>query len=119
MVRAAAVSALAPTIAITHSLMATRWWNRLFAVAGLSAFGFAVWASYSPTRSTNMRLEGQPLDRDRRTPQRQRRGREALLPLPTPMSVTWNEHRKWLAAASGSSHEQRTHHSGLLDAEGR
>jgi hypothetical protein len=42
-VRAGAVAALAPTIAITRSLMTTRWWNPLFAIAGLSAFSFAVW----------------------------------------------------------------------------
>ncbi len=34
MLRAAAVAALGPTIAITWSLVATNWWNPLFAVAG-------------------------------------------------------------------------------------
>lgn len=43
MLRAAAVAALGPTIAIVWSLMATPWWNPLFAVAGLGCFSFAVW----------------------------------------------------------------------------
>ena len=43
MLRAAAVAALGPTIAIAWSLVATSWWNPLFAVAGLGCFAFAVW----------------------------------------------------------------------------
>jgi hypothetical protein len=43
MLRAAAVAALGPTIAIAWSLVATSWWNPSFAVAGLGCFGFAVW----------------------------------------------------------------------------
>lgn len=43
MLRAAALAALGPTIAITWSLVATSWWNPLFAVAGLGCFAFAVW----------------------------------------------------------------------------
>ena len=43
MLRAAAVAALGPTIAIVWSLVATSWWNPLFAVAGIGCFGFAVW----------------------------------------------------------------------------
>ena len=43
MLRAAAVAALGPTIAIAWSLVATSWWNPLFAVAGLGCLGFAVW----------------------------------------------------------------------------
>jgi hypothetical protein len=43
MLRAAAVAALGPTIAITWSLVATSWWNPLFVVAGLGCFGFSVW----------------------------------------------------------------------------
>ena len=43
MLRAAAVAALGPTFAITWSLVATSWWNPLFAIAGLGCFGFAVW----------------------------------------------------------------------------
>src|SRR5919107_3207029 len=43
MLRAAAVVALGPTIAIAWSLVATSWWNPLFAVAGLGCFAFAVW----------------------------------------------------------------------------
>ena len=43
MLRAAAVAALGPTIAITWSLVATSWWNPLFAVAGIGCFAFAVW----------------------------------------------------------------------------
>ncbi len=39
MLRAAA---LGPTIAIALSLVATSWWNPLFAVAGLGCFSFAV-----------------------------------------------------------------------------
>jgi len=41
--RAAALAALRPTLAITWSLMATGWWNPLFAVAGLGCFAFAGW----------------------------------------------------------------------------
>lgn len=43
MLRAAAVAALGPTVAIVWSLVATPWWNPLFAVAGLGCFAFAVW----------------------------------------------------------------------------
>jgi hypothetical protein len=43
MLRAAALAALGPTIAIAWSLVATGWWNPLFAVAGLGCFAFAVW----------------------------------------------------------------------------
>ena len=43
MLRAAALAALGPTIAITWSLVATSWWNPLFAVAGLGCLAFAVW----------------------------------------------------------------------------
>jgi hypothetical protein len=43
MLRAAAVAALGPTIAIAWSLVATSWWNPLFAVAGIGCLGFAVW----------------------------------------------------------------------------
>ena len=43
MLRAGAVAALGPTIAITWSLVATSWWNPLFAVAGIGCFAFAVW----------------------------------------------------------------------------
>jgi nitrate reductase NapE component len=43
MLRAAAVAALGPTIAIAWSLVATSLWNPLFAVAGLGCLGFAVW----------------------------------------------------------------------------
>ena len=44
MLRAAAVAALGPTVAITWSLVVARsWWNPLFAVGGLGCFGFAVW----------------------------------------------------------------------------
>jgi CHASE2 domain-containing sensor protein len=43
MLRAAALAALGPTIAIAWSLVATSWWNPLFAVAGLGCFAFAVW----------------------------------------------------------------------------
>lgn len=43
MLRAAAVAALGPTIAIAWSLGATSLWNPLFAVAGLGCFAFAVW----------------------------------------------------------------------------
>jgi Flp pilus assembly protein protease CpaA len=43
MLRAAAVAALGPTIAIAWSLVATSWWSPLFAVAGLGCFGFALW----------------------------------------------------------------------------
>jgi hypothetical protein len=41
--RATAVAALGPTVAITWSLVATSWWNPLFTVAGLGCFSFAVW----------------------------------------------------------------------------
>lgn len=43
MLRAAAVAALGPTIAIAWSLAATHWWNPLFVVAGLGCFAFALW----------------------------------------------------------------------------
>lgn len=43
MLRAAAVAALGPTIAIAWSLIATEWWNPLFIVAGLGCFSFSVW----------------------------------------------------------------------------
>ena len=43
MLRAAALAALGPTIAITWSLVATRWWNPVFAVAGLGCLSLAVW----------------------------------------------------------------------------
>lgn len=43
LLRAAALAALGPTIAIAWSLIATPWWNPLFAVAGLGCFSFAVW----------------------------------------------------------------------------
>jgi hypothetical protein len=43
MLRAAALAALGPTIAIVWSLVATSWWNPLFAVAGIGCFAFAVW----------------------------------------------------------------------------
>lgn len=55
MLRAAAVAALGPTIAITWSLVATSWWSPLFAVAGLGCFGFAVWGAFSPTGSASPR----------------------------------------------------------------
>jgi Flp pilus assembly protein protease CpaA len=41
--RAAAVAALMPTIAIAYSLLATPYWNPLFIVAGLGCFAFVVW----------------------------------------------------------------------------
>jgi nitrate reductase NapE component len=50
MLRAAAVAALGPTIAIAWSLVATSWWNPLFAVAGLGCFGFAVWGFFLSNR---------------------------------------------------------------------
>ena len=43
MLRAAALATLGPTIAIAWSLVATSWWNPLFALAGLGCFAFAVW----------------------------------------------------------------------------
>jgi hypothetical protein len=43
MLRAAAVAALGPTIAIAWSLVATSWWNPLFVVPALYSLGFAVW----------------------------------------------------------------------------
>lgn len=43
LLRAAALAALGPTIAIAWSLVATPWWNPLFAVAGVGCFSFAVW----------------------------------------------------------------------------
>jgi|SRR5829696_2682187 len=43
MLRAAAVAALGPTIAIAWSLVATSWWNPLFVVPALCSLGFAVW----------------------------------------------------------------------------
>jgi hypothetical protein len=43
MLRAAAVAAVGPTLAIAWSLVATSWWNPLFAVAGIGCLSFAVW----------------------------------------------------------------------------
>jgi hypothetical protein len=42
-VRATALAALMPTLAITYSLIATNFWNPLFIVAGLGCFAFVVW----------------------------------------------------------------------------
>jgi len=41
--RATAIAALMPTIAITYSLFGTSFWNPLFIVAGLGCFAFVVW----------------------------------------------------------------------------
>ena len=41
--RATAIAALMPTIAITYSLLTTRFWNPLFIGAGLGCFAFVVW----------------------------------------------------------------------------
>lgn len=41
--RATAISALMPTIAITYSLFGTSFWNPLFIAAGLGCFAFVVW----------------------------------------------------------------------------
>ena len=43
MLRAAALAALMPTIAIGYSLIATPFWNPLFLGAGLGTLAFAVW----------------------------------------------------------------------------
>jgi hypothetical protein len=43
LLRAAAVVALLPTAAITTSLVATPFWNPLFASAGLGCLAFAIW----------------------------------------------------------------------------
>ena len=41
--RATAIAALMPTIAITYSLLRTSFWNPLFIGAGLGCFAFVVW----------------------------------------------------------------------------
>ena len=41
--RATALAALMPTIAIFYSLIATSFWNPLFIGAGLGCFAFVVW----------------------------------------------------------------------------
>jgi len=41
--RATAIAALMPTIAITYSLLTTPFWNPLFIGAGLGCFAFVVW----------------------------------------------------------------------------
>ena len=41
--RATAIAALMPTIAITYSLVNTSFWNPLFIVAGLGCFAFVIW----------------------------------------------------------------------------
>lgn len=41
--RATALAALMPTMAITYSLVGTNYWNPLFIVAGLGCFTFVVW----------------------------------------------------------------------------
>ena len=43
MLRAAALAALMPTLAITYSLLGTNYWNPLFIVAGIGCFAFVVW----------------------------------------------------------------------------
>ena len=41
--RATAIAALMPTIAISYSLISTSFWNPLFIVAGLGCFAFVIW----------------------------------------------------------------------------
>jgi len=41
--RAAAIAALMPTMAIAYSLLTTPYWNPLFIGAGLGCFAFVVW----------------------------------------------------------------------------
>ena len=58
MLRATALAALGPTIAIMWSLVATSWWNPSFAVAGLGCFAFAAWGFLLSNRV------GKPAPRD-------------------------------------------------------
>ena len=70
MLRAAAVAALGPTIAIVWSLLTTSWWNPLFAVAGLGCFSFAVWGLWGLLLSNRVGEPAPPLSalpRDDRT----------------------------------------------------
>ena len=67
MLRAAAVAALGPTIAIVWSLLATSWWNPLFAVTGLGCFSFAVWGFLLSNRAGEPAPPLPALPRDGRT----------------------------------------------------
>jgi hypothetical protein len=51
--RAVGVAALMPTIAITWSLVGTRYWNSLFVVAGAGCLAFAVGAFVIASRLTD------------------------------------------------------------------
>ena len=41
--RATAIAALMPTIAISYSLVSTSYWNPLFIGAGVGCFAFTIW----------------------------------------------------------------------------
>jgi hypothetical protein len=43
MLRAAALAALLPVIAIGHAILATPYWSPLFLVPGVGCLGFAIW----------------------------------------------------------------------------
>jgi hypothetical protein len=53
LLRATAIAALMPTIAIFYSLIATSYWNPLFIGAGLGCFAFVVWGLCSCVKKRN------------------------------------------------------------------
>jgi hypothetical protein len=53
LLRASAVAALMPTIAIFWSLVSTSFWNPLFIGAGLGCFAFAVWGFALSAQTTD------------------------------------------------------------------
>ena len=71
MLRAAAVAALGPASAIAWSLLATTWWNPVFAVAGLGCLSFAVWGFLLSTRvgAPASAFAAAPADYGSRSPQ--------------------------------------------------
>ena len=53
MLRATALAALMPTIAIAYSLITTLFWNSLFIGAGLGCFAFVVWGFALASKAKN------------------------------------------------------------------
>jgi hypothetical protein len=55
--RATALAALMPAIAITYSLIATNYWNPLFIGAGLGCFAFVVWGFVLAAKSNDIAVQ--------------------------------------------------------------
>lgn len=55
--RATALAALMPTLAIAHSLINTTYWNSLFIVAGLGCFAFVIWGFSLAAKNVRQRTE--------------------------------------------------------------